>query len=110
MTEYYSLAILLMTLLTFYMRYAFFSRLLPIKIPPKVKTLLLFTAPCVLAAMIIPIMFKDTLATHSFAQSIHSAYFWASLATIIFSLVIRNTLVVIGLSMAVFYGLRYFIF
>lgn len=108
----YDLAIGVMALMTFYVRYAFFSHVLPIKINPTVQSLLMFTAPCILTAMIIPIMFKDYAdSQHGLAvlKSVTgSVYFQASVITVFLSLFVRHSLLVIFLGMVAFYGLKFF--
>ncbi len=137
--QHYTFAILVMAVITFAVRYVFFTTSFQLKLTPQMKNILTFTAPCVLTAMIIPIMFQDMLTVlnstaggHGVSESIQpvtqnlldnksanqsimasllgSSYFWASIFAIIASLLIRQTLLVILLSMAVFYGFRLFVF
>ncbi len=139
--QHYTFAILVMAMITFVVRYVFFTTSFQLKLTPQMKNILTFTAPCVLTAMIVPIMFQDMLALlnstaggHGVSESIQpiaqassqsasdsnnypiitsllgSSYFWASIFAIIASLFIRQTLLVILLSMTVFYGLRLFVF
>jgi len=51
------LALLGMTCITFTCRYFFFSTSVPFELGPKVKRLLSYTAPSVLTAMWVPIVF-----------------------------------------------------
>ncbi len=120
--QHFTLAIMMMAIITFSVRYAFFSGMIKIKLTPTIKNILTFTAPCVLTAMIMPIMFQDILPTPQTDPDIlvqdcflefdllHSSYFWAGIFSIIASLFIRQTLLVVVLSMLVFYGLRNFVF
>ncbi len=121
-TEYFTLAIIVMALITFSVRYVFFTTHFRISLTKPMKNILTFTAPCVLTAMLVPIMFQDVLnpeQTQQLAQSLtiqayvsqllSSSYFWAGIFAIIASLFIRQTLLVVILSMLVFYGLRAFI-
>ena len=114
-----TLAIVMMALITFTVRYAFFTRKIDIKLNDTVKTMLTFTAPCVLTAMFVPIMFQAGLptlgehgaggnATGGFMDILHSSYFWAGVFAIVCSVLTRHTMLVIILSMAVFYGLRFY--
>lgn len=95
-----------MALITFTVRYLFFMNSVDIKLNQRVKMILLFTAPCILTAMLTPIMLKDLIAHNDLAALLTSSYFWAGCCAIILSALIRNTLTVIVLSMAVFYALR----
>lgn len=107
-SAYFTLAIVMMACITFAVRYAFFTASINVRLHPQVKRLLAFTAPCILTAMTMPIMFQEGLNNASFSGLLHSSYFWAGLLAIGLSLLIRQTLLVIVLSMAGFYALRYF--
>lgn len=107
---YFTLAILMMAVITFTVRYLFFSNSIEIKINDKIKTILSFTAPCILTAMLVPIAFKDVVALNTSMALLSSSYFWASLCAVVLSLLLRNTLLVIVLSLLIFYGLNYFVF
>ncbi len=100
--EKITLWILLMSVITFGVRYAFFARVLTIQLNRHTKQFLVFTGPCILTAMWTPIAFVDALTT----VDIVNPYVLASLFTIVASRCIRHTLLVILLSMAVFYALR----
>lgn len=105
----FTLAIIMMACITFAVRYAFFTTSFEIKLPSLVKRLLVFTAPCILTAMLIPIVFKAALNDPSTTQHlINSSYFWSGLLAIGLSFMLRQTLIVIILSMLGFYTLRYF--
>lgn len=128
--QHFTYAILMMAFITFSVRYAFFTSMVDIKLTPAIKNILTFTAPCVLTAMLVPIMFQDmlTMSIHGtsttsinmtatsttifqMGQSLMtSSYFWASMFALLASFFIRQTLLVIILSMLVFYALRLFIF
>ncbi len=92
-----------MACITFSVRYAFFMRSLPIKLNRHARQFLIFTAPCILTAMWTPIVFTESFRT----VILVNPYLLAGLFTVVASLLIRNTLLVIGLSMVVFYGLRW---
>ncbi|MDP8175398.1 AzlD domain-containing protein [Phocoenobacter skyensis] len=108
-SSYFTVAILLMAIITFSIRYLFFTRTFKINLSNKVRSILLFTAPCVLTAMFTPVLFQDMIATKQVTALFSSSYFWAGICAILFSLFIRHTFAVIILSMAVFYGLRTFL-
>lgn len=103
--EKITLWIVLMACVTFFVRYAFFMHSAPIKLNRQARQFLIFTAPCILTAMWTPIVFKESLQTLDWSNP----YLLAGLLTVWASLVIRQTLIVIFLGMAVFYGLRYWL-
>ncbi len=92
-----------MACITFSVRYAFFMRSLPIKLNRHARQFLIFTAPCILTAMWTPIVFAESFRT----VILVNPYLLAGLFTVVASLLIRNTLLVIVLSMLCFYGLRW---
>ena len=94
------LALLGMTAITFSCRYFFFSTTITFKLGPKVKRLLSYTAPSVLTAMWVPIVFFGH--QESGGDYINSPFLIAGIATVIFSLKIRNTLAVVIFGMSVF--------
>lgn len=101
--ESVTLSILCMAVITFFVRYAFFARTLPIKLNRHAKQFLFFTGACILTAMWVPIVMMPTLAQ----KTMLNPYLIAGVLSVLFSLFIRHTLVVIILSMACFYGLRF---
>ncbi len=103
--EKVTLWIILMACITFAVRYAFFMRSVPIKLNRHARQFLIFTAPCILTAMWAPIVFAETIAYFNLLNP----YLLAGLFTVGASLLIRNTLVVIILSMLVFYSLRWWL-
>ncbi len=94
-----------MACITFAVRYAFFMRTAPIRLNRHARQFLLFTAPCILTAMWTPIVFNDALLT----ATLINPYLLAGLFAVGASLLIRQTLWVVVLSMVVFYGLRYWL-
>jgi len=88
-----------MTCITFLCRYFFFSERVPFELGTKTKNLLSYTAPSVLTAMWVPIVFLGNNINNDF---IVSPYLIAGLSTVILSLKIKNTLVVVGLGMGAF--------
>ncbi|NRA84675.1 MAG: AzlD domain-containing protein [Gammaproteobacteria bacterium] len=89
-----------MTCITFSCRYFFFSKTVPFELGTKTKRLLSYTAPSVLTAMWVPIVFLG----HQSADSdfITSPFLIAGLVTVVLSLKIKNTLVAVGLGMSIF--------
>lgn len=113
----FTVAIIAMAVITFSVRYVFFINTVTFKLHPQLKNLLIFTAPCILTTMFIPIMFQDMFhglkhtdadVIQMFASLLNSSYFWACCITILLSLYIRQTLLVIILGMLAFYVLRLF--
>lgn len=97
--------ILLMAGVTFFVRYAFFMQTVPIKLNRHARQFLIFTAPCILTAMWTPIVFKESFQTLDWLNP----YLLAGLFAVWASLMIRQTLIVILLSMVVFYSLRFWL-
>ena len=98
--------ILLMSVITFYMRYAFFIKNIPLTLSPNLQRLLSFTAPCILISMAAPIVFGDASLQ---IEMLKNPLFTAGIMAIIFSLVIRNILIVVLLSMTAFSLIKIFI-
>ena len=95
--------ILLMALITFFMRYAFFMEKLPVKLDLRVQRFLSYTAPCILTAMAAPIVFGEvTFNTHDLANP----FLLGGILTIILSLLAKNTLFVVLASMGIFFALK----
>ncbi|NOH78820.1 AzlD domain-containing protein [Vibrio sp. RE86] len=107
MTLNLELLILLMAAITFSCRYLFFMNSLPITLGPKVQALLKYTAPSVLTAMWVPIVFfgHETIE-ESF---ITSPFLYAGILTVIASLKIKNTLAVVVIGMSSFLLLQWLI-
>ena len=104
---YFTAAIIVMAVITFISRYFFFTTAFQIRIHPRIEALFVFTAPCILIALVVPIVFQAGLAQSGETGLLGSSYFWAGLLAVGLSLMIRQTLLVIILSMAGFYALRY---
>jgi branched-subunit amino acid transport protein len=100
------LALLGMTCITFSCRYFFFSTTIPFKLGPKVKRLLSYTAPSVLTAMWVPIVFLGHQETQGDFMS--SPFLIAGVTTVLFSLKVKNALAIVIFGMSVFVGLKMF--
>ena len=74
------------------------------KLGPKVKRLLSYTAPAVMTAMWLPIVFLGHQESSN--DFITSPFLIAGVATVIFSLKIKNTLAVVMFGMSVFASLK----
>lgn len=94
------LLIVLMTAITFSCRYLFFMKSLPISLSPKLQHLLQYTAPSVLTAMWVPIVFLGHKTEG--ASFFHSPFLYAGLITVLASLKIKNTLAVVVIGMGSF--------
>ncbi|AZZ99906.1 AzlD domain-containing protein [Pseudoalteromonas sp. R3] len=95
--------ILLMALITFFMRYAFFMEKLPIKLDLRVQRFLSFTAPCILTAMAAPIVFGEVALS---SEDITNPFLLAGIIAVVLSLLVKNTLFVVLASMGVFFSLK----
>lgn len=95
-----------MTTITYSCRYFFFSKTITIELNKKVRKLLSFTAPSVLTAMWVPIVFMGHQSTNY--EIIESPFLIAGLVTIVLSLKVKHTLVVVILGMTVFAILKMF--
>ena len=94
-----------MTCITFSCRYLFLSRLVSFELSPKIKRALSFTAPAVLTAMWVPIVFLGHQSSET--GFLNSPFLYAGLLTVLLSLKIKNTLVVVSISMCAFMVLRF---
>ena len=92
--------------ITFSCRYFFFSKTVSFKLGPKVTRLLSYTAPSVMTAMWVPIVFLGH--QESGIDFITSPFLIAGVMTVIFSLLIKNTLAVVIFGMSVFALLKVF--
>lgn len=88
-----------MATITFSVRYFFFSKQLKLQLNSSVKTFLTFTAPSILTAMWAPIVFGGIEQTQ---QIIEDPFLIAGIGTILLSLLIKNTLAVVLVSMVIF--------
>ncbi|KAF7785558.1 hypothetical protein PRUB_a4245 [Pseudoalteromonas rubra] len=95
--------ILLMALITFFMRYAFFMEKLPVKLDLRVQRFLSYTAPCILTAMAAPIVFGEvTFNMHDLTNP----FLLGGILAIVLSLLVKNTLFVVLASMGAFFALK----
>ncbi|QUM75573.1 AzlD domain-containing protein [Moritella sp. 24] len=93
-----------MTCITFSCRYLFLSRAVSFELSPKIKRALSFTAPAVLTAMWVPIVFLGHKSSDIALLS--SPFLYAGLLTVFLSLKIKNTLAVVCIGMCAFVVLR----
>jgi branched-subunit amino acid transport protein len=98
------LALAGMTCITFSCRYFFFSKAVPFELGPKMKRLLSYTAPSVLTAMWVPIVFLGHQSAET--EFITSPFLFAGIITVMLSLKINHTLAVVALGMGSFVALK----
>jgi len=94
------IALVGMTCITFSCRYFFFSKTVPFELGTKIKRLLSYTAPSILTAMWVPIVFLGHQSTNN--DFITSPFLIAGLITVVLSLRIKSTLAVVGLGISTF--------
>ena len=93
-----------MTCITFTCRFLFFSKKLPFELGVKTKRALSYTAPSVLTAMWVPIVF---LSYQNIEKSFFdSPFLIAGLLSIALSLKLKSTLLVVIISIAAFMALQ----
>ena len=93
------------TCITFSCRYLFLSRLVSFELSPRIQRALSFTAPAVLTAMWVPIVFLGHQSSE--AGFLNSPFLYAGLLTVLLSLKIKNTLAVVFIGMCDFMLLRF---
>ena len=103
--DYFWLALGGMTCITFSCRYLFLSRLVSFELSPRIKRALSFTAPAVLTAMWMPIVFLGHKSSE--VDFLNSPFLYAGLFTVLLSLKIKNTLAVVFIGMCAFVVLRF---
>ncbi len=97
--------ILLLALITFSSRYLFIHPKLPIKLGPKMVSLLSFSAPAVLTAIWVPIIF---IRDGSLDVSLSNPYIVSATIAVITAAKTKNIYLTLGVSMSVFVYLRLF--
>jgi len=90
--------------ITFITRYLFLHPSLPIKIGPKVSSLLSFSAPAVLTAIWVPIIFVQD---ESLVISIFDAYVMAATVAVIVSIKTKSIYWTVGISVLTFALVRF---
>ncbi|WP_448546578.1 AzlD domain-containing protein [Thalassotalea fusca] len=89
-----------MSLITFSCRYLFLSKTIAFDLNERTKRLLSFTAPSVLTAMWVPIVFMGHKeSSHSF---LGSPFLWAGMLALLLSMRSKNTLFIVITSIACF--------
>jgi branched-subunit amino acid transport protein len=89
-----------MACVTFSTRFLFLSKRLPFEIGPKMQRFLSFSAPCVLTAIWVPIVFiQDDLL----AISINNPYLIAAVIAVLLAYRFKNLYLTTVVSLAVFF-------
>jgi len=94
-----------MALVTFSCRFSFFNTLINFNFSSRLQRLLSFAAPAVLTAMWAPIVFMSNGQT--LVATLWDPFLIAGLATVLMSIVIRQTLLVVILGMGLFVAMQY---
>lgn len=92
-----------MAIITFSSRYAFFSNGLTFQMGPKLRKFLDFTAPAVLTAMWVPIVF---MPDGTLAVDISNNYIAPALIAIVLSAITKRTLLTVAVSSTIFFVLN----
>ncbi|SQI43820.1 Predicted membrane protein [Leminorella richardii] len=96
-------AIVTIALVVFFNRYVFLEPSLPIKLSPVIKKLLSFSIPAILTAICAPIIFLNDSGFRTFPLN---PYFIGAVFSILLAMFIRNTLISVILSLAIFMLLK----
>lgn len=100
----FGLILVAMSCITFTCRFLFFCKKLPFELGEKTKLALSYTAPSVLTAMLVPIVF---LSYQHIEQSFfESPFLIAGLLSILLSLTFKSTLLIVLLSSVLFITLQ----
>ncbi|GEK09646.1 AzlD domain-containing protein [Pseudoalteromonas sp. McH1-7] len=92
--------ILAMACVTFATRYLFLAKQLPFTIGPKLQRFLSFSAPCVLTAIWVPIVF---IQDEQLALSVHNPYLIAATFAVILAYRFKNLYITTLGSLVLFY-------
>lgn len=96
----------LMTAITFYNRYAFFSPRIKFSIRPEIQSVLQYTAPAILTALWVPIVFiKD----NAISTNPDNPYLVAGVITIAVSLLLKKPLLIVLIGLLFFSLLSFYI-
>lgn len=95
--------ILLMACVTFTTRFLFLSKRLPFSIGPKMQRFLSFSAPCVLTAIWVPIVFVQE---NKLAISMSNSYLIAACVAVFLAYRFKNLYITTVVSLVVFFLLK----
>lgn len=94
------LLIFILAGIVFFNRYLFLEPRLPVRLPRFMHQALSYAAPCLLTAICGPIIMMEGETLRSFPDN---PYLWGTVVSIALAIAIRHTLLVVVLSMAIFY-------
>ena len=100
------LLLVAMASITFASRYLLLMQSVPLSLGPRVRKLLTYTAPAVLTAMWVPIVFEPTFNVTSI---IKPEYLVAAIVAAILSRVAKNPLIAVIVSFITFIAIKQFI-
>ncbi|CRL62602.1 MULTISPECIES: AzlD domain-containing protein [Proteus] len=95
--------LLILALVIFLLRYFFLEPAIPVKLPSVIRQALGYSAPCLLTAICAPIVL---LEKGEFKGILDNPYLWGTLLCVGLALKIRNTLMVVLLTLVGFYLLN----
>ncbi|HCH49513.1 MAG TPA: branched-chain amino acid transporter [Proteus sp.] len=96
--------LLILALIIFLLRYFFLEPAVPVRLPAVIRQALGYSAPCLLTAICAPIVL---LEKGQFKGVWDNPYLWGTLLCVVLALKIRNTLIIVLLTLAGFYLLNY---
>lgn len=99
--------ILAMSIIVFCNRYLFLEPRIHLRLPHVIQRMLHYSAPCLLTAICVPVIFYDT---EQLRPILSNAYLYAALATIAFYLMTKHLLYSATLGFICFYLLYYGVF
>ena len=102
------LMIVAMGLVVFFNRYVFLEPKVAIRLPKLLERMLHYAAPCLLAAICVPIVFYDDAG--AWRGVAKNAYVYAGLVCCVLAWFTRRVLLSMALSLVVFYTLMYGVF
>ncbi|WON78071.1 AzlD domain-containing protein [Serratia sp. UGAL515B_01] len=97
------LTIVLMGAIVFFNRYCFLAPKLPVRLSPRIRTLLSFSVPAVLTAICGPII---AFSADEWRPVAENPYLFGALFAIVLAFFLRNMLAVVVLSMLMFILMR----
>ncbi|MDQ8952476.1 AzlD domain-containing protein [Acinetobacter rudis] len=101
------IVIVAMSILVFFNRYLFLEPRIGLKLPHPIQRMLHYSAPCLLTAMCVPVIFYDA---QQFRPLFNNAYLYAALATSVFYLTTKHLLASAIFGFIIFYLLFYWVF
>ncbi|PJG44370.1 branched-chain amino acid transporter [Acinetobacter tandoii] len=99
--------IFLLAGIVFFNRYVFLEPKVAIQFPVFFERMLKYSAPCLLTAICIPIIFYDAGEWRSLASN---SYFYATIFCVLVSIILRRVLLSLALSLLFFYTLEMLVF